>query len=102
MVAPYPAFNPPSSVSIPITINFPGSGLTPPVPAGYPYAAQQPAQPPYGTLPGSGANPFAFPSNYNNMFPAANPQQQLQQAYNNAEQARNSYLNLANQLNNQA
>lgn len=62
-------------------------------------AAQAPAYgSPYGQAPGY--NPAQF---------YGNPQQQLQQAYQNAmnsrnaaEQARNAYLNLANQLNSQA
>jgi hypothetical protein len=103
MVSAFPSL-PPTSAAVNIQIiepkNFSG-GAT----AG---AFGQPgAQPnPYGGQP-NGQNPYGYqPQPFN---PYAPPQQQLQQAYqdamnarNAAEQARNSYMNLANNLNNQA
>ena len=79
------------------------------------YAPSTPAAP--SAFPVGGMTPSAqgmpFPANYNNpmmqdanAFSSMNPQQALENAYtqalnarNQAEQARNSYLNLGNQLN---
>jgi hypothetical protein len=103
MVSAFPSL-PPTSAAVNIQIiepkNFSG-GAT----AGA--FGQQGAQPnPYGGQP-YGQNPYGFQPQAAN--PYAPPQQQLQQAYqdamnarNAAEQARNTYMNLANNLNNQA
>lgn len=116
MVTAYPQL-PQTSSAVNIQIiepkNFPG-GAVPgqigsPAPYGVPSASPAVPQTPqtYGPTPASAGS--AYPSNYNNMFPSMNPQQALQNAYtealnakNMAEQARNSYLNLANQMNSAA
>ncbi len=115
MVTAYPQL-PQTSSAVNIQIiepkNFPGGavpGQIGPAAAPSPYASPYgPAAAPPASVYGAPASsaPAAYPANYNNMFPSMNPQQALQNAYaealnakNLAEQARNSYLNLANQMN---
>ncbi len=98
---------PPTSSAVNIQIiepkNFAGGAYPGQINTGNPVAS------PYATPASTGAANGSYPSNYNNMFPAYTPQQQLQNAYlealnarNAAEQARNAYLNIANQANSAA
>jgi hypothetical protein len=97
-----------TSGALVLNINAPLSNYAGDTPAGGPSSSINP------TAPAIGAGPSAdtFQRRNNSPFvpnPAASPKEQLEQSYfnalnarNDAEQARNGYLNLANQLNGQA
>ncbi len=128
MVASYPRLPqqlPQTSSAVNIQIiepkNYPGGAVPGQInQQASPASFYTPPAPPYGTPQQNTASPFmpaqSFPTgadsssaNYNTMFPAMDPKQSLQNAYaqalkarNSAEQARNSYLNMANQLNSAA
>jgi hypothetical protein len=107
MVSAYPSL-PPTSAAVNIQIvepkNFAGGAtagsLGPGGPQSYQphngaqYPGQYPGQAPQGQYPGQYGNPNA--GGY------VNPQQQIYNAYNDAQKARNNYLDLANRLNNEA